>query len=103
MEEVYSDECQPGIKYSFNKLLITSSYAKDLQHVWQPLYKLIKGSEKVILTYGMYLLIKNLIIIVIFHCIFMHLQECVFLVKVIKMQFMIPFLKVIYDQIFNII
>ena len=39
MEEVYSDECQPGIKYSFNKSLITSSYAKDLQHVWQPLHK----------------------------------------------------------------
>ena len=46
MVEVYSDECQPGIKFGIVKLHSwDSSYKNDLDHVWAPLYKLIKGSE----------------------------------------------------------
>lgn len=46
MVEVYSDECQPGIKFvEWKSHSPTSSYKNDLDHVWAPLYKLIKGSE----------------------------------------------------------
>ena len=52
MEEIYSDECQPGIKYLYLNSIISSSYAHNLDYVWKPLYKLVKGSEKVVLSQG---------------------------------------------------
>ena len=47
MVEVYSDECQPGIKYSM-PYSVHRVVRNDLDHVWAPLYKLIKGSEKIV-------------------------------------------------------
>ena len=49
MVEVYSDECQPGIKYEYwNEVIYFSSYVDKLDKVWKPLYRMISGSERLL-------------------------------------------------------